>query len=121
MGRKKVLVVDDNEQILELMKEYVGMLEMDAITASDGEEGLRLAKKEKPDAILLDIMMPKMAGDEMAARLMEDPDTADIPVAFLTGLADAGDTAKTTPGGYRMISKELSQRELQEQLREFLA
>ena len=121
MDRKRILVVDDNESILLLMKEYLEGMDMKAILASDAEEGLRIAREDKPDAILLDIMMPDMSGGEMAAELKKDPETADIRIVFLTGLAAREDTSRRPPGDYRILSKYLSPKEMQEKLREFLS
>ena len=81
-----VLIVDDEEDIRELARislERVGGLHV--IAASSGEQGLELAKSEQPDAILLDAMMPGMDGPATLERLKADPDTAAIPVVFLTG------------------------------------
>ena len=62
----------------------------EALTAESGEEGLRMAQRQAPDLILLDIMMPKMKGRDVCTRLKTHPKTKKIPVIFLTalGLAD---------------------------------
>jgi CheY-like chemotaxis protein len=81
-----VLIVDDEEDIRELARislERVGGLQV--IAASSGEQGLELAAAEQPDAILLDAMMPGIDGPATLERLKADPNTAGIPVVFLTG------------------------------------
>lgn len=81
-----VLIVDDEEDIRELARislERVGGLQV--IAAGSGEQALELARSERPDAILLDAMMPGMDGPATLERLKADPDTAAIPVVFLTG------------------------------------
>ena len=87
---KRILLVDDTEDILLVVSRRLQSWGYEALTASSGEEGLRLAEEHVPDLILLDIMMPKMKGRDVCARLKADPKTAKIPVIFLTalGLAD---------------------------------
>lgn len=121
MSAKKVLVVDDERRNLELMEGYLGELGIEAVLAEGGKQGLRLAKSVKPDAILLDLMMPDMPGEDVAAALREDPETSDISVIFLTALADAEDTGKSLQGDYKVLSKQLLGDKLLEKLREFLS
>lgn len=121
MSAKKVLVVDDERRNLELMEGYLGELGIKAILAEGGKQGLSLAKSVKPDAILLDLMMPDMPGEDVAAALREDPETSYIPIIFLTALASAGDTGKSLQGDYKVLSKQLSGDELLKKLEEFLS
>ena len=87
---KRILLVDDTEDILLVVSRRLTSWGYEALTASSGEDGLKLAEEHLPDLILLDIMMPKMKGRDVCARLKADPKTAKIPVIFLTalGLAD---------------------------------
>ena len=64
---------------------------MDVIEAANGDEGLELARREQPDLVLLDVMMPGRDGWTVARNLAEDPSTRDIPVVFLTARADSAD------------------------------
>jgi DNA-binding response OmpR family regulator len=84
MSRGKVLVVDDEEYIQHILNFSFGAEGYDVVTAADGEEGIKKAKAEKPDIIVLDIMMPKMDGYEACKRLKTDPNTKGIPVILLT-------------------------------------
>jgi len=84
MSRGKVLVVDDEEYIQHILNFSFGAEGYDVVTAADGEECIRKAKSEKPDIIVLDIMMPKMDGYEACKRLKTDPSTKGIPVILLT-------------------------------------
>jgi len=84
MSRGKVLVVDDEEYIQHILNFSFGAEGYDVVTAADGEEGIKKAKSEKPDIIVLDIMMPKMDGYEACKRLKTDPNTKSIPVILLT-------------------------------------
>ena len=79
-----VLLIDDEvngRKIAKLLLERAGYR---ALTAANGEEGILLAKVERPDVILLDVMMPKMNGYDALRRLKDDPDTARTPVIMLT-------------------------------------
>lgn len=82
----KVLVVEDNETnvsiLLELLKEY------DLMVARDGATAMELIEHERPDVVLLDIVMPGMDGYEVCTRLKADPAVADIPILFITGQTD---------------------------------
>lgn len=84
MAKKKIVVVDDEQNILDL----VGMiLEAEGFMVSkalNGTEGIKMAQKEHPDLVLLDIMMPEMDGWVVYRKLKEDIKTKDIPVAMLT-------------------------------------
>ena len=81
-----ILIVDDTPVILKMLKRQLEHWGYQALTAASGEEGLRLAEQARPDLILLDILMPKMKGREVCARLKANPKTRDIPVVFLTAL-----------------------------------
>ncbi|PIS47723.1 MAG: two-component system response regulator [Elusimicrobia bacterium CG08_land_8_20_14_0_20_51_18] len=84
MDKKKlVLVVDDNPTFLELAKMSLEA-DYDIITALDGKEGIDAAKLQKPDIILMDVMMPNVSGIEMLRILLADEDTKNIPVIVCT-------------------------------------
>jgi DNA-binding response OmpR family regulator len=89
-AKKRILVVDDTKDSLLVVSRRLQSWGYDALTADSGEEGLRVAQEQLPDLVLLDIMMPKMKGRDVCARLKADPKTQHIPVIFLTalGLAD---------------------------------
>ena len=89
-GKKRILVVDDTKDVLQVVSRRLQSWGYEAITADSGEEGLRIAEEQVPDLILLDIMMPKLKGRDVCARLKANPKTQKIPVIFLTalGLAD---------------------------------
>lgn len=86
MGRYRMLVVDDNQSIRMLLKSIFSD-EYDVMEASDGEEGIRLAKKEQPDIILSDVQMPAMDGITMTSRIKSDQQTRHIPVILITAHA----------------------------------
>ncbi len=120
MRARKVLVVDDEKRNLELVKGYLDELGIEAVLAEGGKQGLHLAKSVKPDAILLDLMMPDMPGEKVAEALGEDPETSGISIIFLTSLATAEDTRKDPRGNYKFLSKWLIGEEFPKKLEEFL-
>ncbi len=99
MSRGKVLVVDDEEYIQHILNFSFGAEGYDVVTAADGEEGIKKAKSEKPDIIVLDIMMPKMDGYEACRRLKTDPSTKNIPVILLTAKGREVDRKLGTQAG----------------------
>ena len=90
LKKKRILIVDDTKDILQVVARRLQSWGYEALTAESGEEGLKMAQEQLPDLVLLDIMMPKMKGRDVCARLKADPHTQHIPVIFLTalGLAD---------------------------------
>ncbi len=91
MAQYKVLVVDDEVDIVESIKFRLEIEDINCITANDGEEGLATAKKEMPDLILLDVMMPKMNGYKVARMLKFDTAFKDIPIIMLTARSQEKD------------------------------
>ena len=89
-GPQTVLVIDDMSVILKMLKKQLEHWGYRALTASSGEEGLKLAEAEQPDLVILDVIMPKMKGWEVCARLKQSERTRHAPIMFLTslGLAD---------------------------------
>ncbi|MDD5225594.1 MAG: response regulator [Candidatus Omnitrophica bacterium] len=81
---KKILVIDDEPQILLMVSARLKANGYDVFTAFSGEQGLKRAKKEIPDLILLDHVMPEMDGDEVLKRLKKDAVTKSIPVVMFT-------------------------------------
>ena len=83
--KKTILVVDDEIDIVELIKEYLQHQNYNVITATDGDSALKLALTHKPDLITLDIMMGNKDGYETCLLLRENETTSAIPVIILTG------------------------------------
>jgi CheY-like chemotaxis protein len=86
-----VLVIDDEQAIRTVCRVNLAASGIDVVEAGDGQRGLEAARREQPDLILLDVMMPGVDGWDVARRLAEDPRTRQIPVVFLTARADAAD------------------------------
>ena len=83
MKRKKILIVDDAETVL-LMERMILNREYDLVTARDGREAVAKASAERPDLILMDIVMPEMNGFEACRKIREQENTSDIPVILVT-------------------------------------
>jgi two-component system cell cycle response regulator len=109
----RILVVDDNEQNLELLVEYLDALDCTIDTAVDGIEALEKVEKTQPDLILLDIMMPRMSGFEVCRKLKSDPQTRDIPIIMVTALNELGDIERGVESGTDdFISKPVNRLEM---------
>ena len=101
--KKKVLLVDDEEEVLYFLGNFLGRQGYDVTTTSKGKEAAQLAKKLKPDVIVLDVVIPDMSGGDVAAVLEEDPQTKDIPIIFLTGIMTKEEEAQIKTTGNRYI------------------
>ena len=85
--KKKILLVDDTQDIVTVMKFLLEKNGFEVITAYDGLEGLQKTKEQKPDVVILDVKMPKMSGEEMACELAQNQETAHIPVIYLSNIS----------------------------------
>lgn len=92
-GQPLLLVVDDEPTNLQVLR-HVLQDDYRLLFAKDGQRALELAEKERPDLILLDVMMPGMTGHEVCQALKADPNLAAIPVIFVTALGDVDDEAR---------------------------
>jgi DNA-binding response OmpR family regulator len=95
----KILVVDDEPDVLLIVKTGMQAEGYDVVTATNGQDALTVVKDEKPDAIILDVMMPIMDGFETLAHLKEDDTTCTIPVIMLTGLSERAKIQKALVSG----------------------
>jgi len=91
---KKILFIEDESSLQKALGDILRENNYEVISALDGEIGLRLAKSEKPDLILLDIILPKMNGIEVLKALKENPETKNISVVILTNLENMEDINK---------------------------
>lgn len=85
---KKILIVEDNKQSSDILKEVLEHEGYNVMIANDGINGLRYAKKEIPDLILLDLLLPKFSGFDICLKLMEDDKTRRIPIIIISTLAE---------------------------------
>ncbi len=84
--QRKVLVIDDSPMLLNFVKDILNEAHYRAAAADNGSEGLVAAKAEQPDLILLDYVLPDMKGNEVVRRLSEDPDTASLPIVYMSAI-----------------------------------
>jgi DNA-binding response OmpR family regulator len=94
MAPATVLVVDDDPVILKLLEVNFEMEGFSVVRAADGAEGLERAREVLPDIVVLDVMMPRMTGYEVAKALREDENTAHIPIIFVTARAQSSDVER---------------------------
>ena len=89
---KKILIVEDEQDILQLVKHYLEKEGFRIIAAMSGLEALKKVKEDKPDLVVLDLMLPEMDGLEICKRLRSTPETAMLPIIILTAKAEESDT-----------------------------
>lgn len=97
--KKKILIIEDNEQNLYLLTFIVEKHGYEVSAARDGKEGIEIAQRVKPDLILLDIQLPVMDGYTVARELRKNQDMANIPIVAVTSFAMIGDREKAMEAG----------------------
>ncbi len=119
---KVILIVEDDPKSLTLTRDLLQISGYIAIEATDGEHGVELAKAEKPDLILMDIMMPKMDGLQATRILKAAVTTRNIPILALTSYAMAGDKERILQAGCDgYITKPIDIKELLKIVAEYLS
>ena len=109
----RVLIIDDEAPIRLLCRVNLEAEGMEVIEASDGENGIEIASSEQPDVILLDVMMPRLDGWDVAQSLVGDKLTKEIPIALLTARAEVRDRARGLDiGGVEYVTKPFNPLEL---------
>jgi DNA-binding response OmpR family regulator len=109
----RVLVIDDEEPIRLLCRVNLEAAGMEVLEAEDGPAGLSVARTERPDVILLDVMMPGMDGWQVLEQLLDDEQTKDVPIVFLTARAELRDQARGLEmGGVDYVTKPFNPLEL---------
>ena len=88
---EKILFIEDESALQETFGEVLKQEGYEVVKAMDGEAGLEMAKTQKPDLILLDLILPKLHGFEVLKKLKGDPETKEIPIIVLTNLKDMKD------------------------------
>ena len=114
---EKILVVDDDEDVLLFISILLQQSGFEVIKARAAQDGLKLAQEQKPDLVLLDIMMPGMDGWEVSRRLREK---SDVPIVFVTAKASAEDRMKGMEMGDDYVVKPFDAHELVARIREQL-
>jgi CheY-like chemotaxis protein len=116
-----VLVIDDERAIRLLCRVNLAASGMEVLEAADGREGIELARRERPDLVLLDVMMPEVDGWEMLRRVQERHGAGSIPVVMFSGHVE-GDAAReaTERGARAFVGKPFDLRTLIEQTKQIL-
>ena len=117
--KKKVVIVDDDVKNLMLEKDILEVAGFEVFEAENATVGIAIARKEKPDIIIMDVRLPDMRGTEAARILRQDKETSDIPIVFVTASVMAGgmeEIRNITNSGFigkpintRTFAKEISQ------------
>ncbi len=119
--RKKILLVDDSSTVLLFEKMVLSREPYDLLVARDGQEGLEKAIAERPDLILMDVMMSRMDGVEACGRLRAHGDTARIPIILVTTRGESEFAARGQAAGCSAyLTKPISAAELLGKVRDFL-
>lgn len=123
-AKTRITMIDDEETLCHLVQlnlESTGRFEV--TTATDPRDGIRLAQSERPDLIILDLMMPHMEGSVVAEKLLECQQTKNIPILFLTVLADKNISGAYMEGSHsrKMVAKPVTTAELVRRIDEMLA
>ena len=118
---KTVMIVEDNELNMKLFHDLLEAHGYQTLQARAGVEGVDLARKHKPDLILMDIQLPEVSGLEVTQWIKDDPDLRHIPVIAITAFAMKGDEEKIRQGGCEAyLSKPISVVKFLETVRNFL-
>lgn len=118
---QKILIVEDNPLHMKLMEMTLRDKNYTLVKATDGEEALDMAVRERPDLILMDIRLPKMNGFEVTRKLRKNPAFSHTPIIALTAHAMAGDRESVIKSGYdTYLSKPVDTRQLTAVIAEML-
>jgi len=119
---RRILVVDDDPRLLHVVSMYLSIEGYDVDTAPNGEEGLQHLEAQRPDLVILDVMMPGIDGLEACRRIKSNPETRQIPVVLFTALSRTDDVESgRAAGANRFINKPFSLIGLGAVIRSFLS
>lgn len=119
---KKICIVEDEPALLEMYKLKFSSEGYQVVTASNGEEGLKTIKKEKPDLVLLDLVMPRMDGYQVLAELRKDPDTVKTVVYIFSNLGQSSEVERGIAEGANgyFVKSNLTPSQLAEEVKKIL-
>jgi two-component system alkaline phosphatase synthesis response regulator PhoP len=116
----RILVVDDERDVVELLKFLLEKDGYQVTTAFNGKEGLAAATAQKPDLVLLDVMMPEMDGYTVQTQLLDNPDTRNIPIIILTAKGQLRDVFAMSANVKAYIEKPFDPKTLRAKIQESL-
>ena len=120
-NRKSILVVDDDEGLIKMIQKILLPKGYSVLAAQTGEKGMQVAKLQKPDLIILDVILPGIKGRDVCLRLKEDEETKNIPVIFLTAKDSPDDIkAELAAGGLTHLTKPVHARTLIAEIKKVL-
>ncbi|PWC33284.1 response regulator [Azospirillum sp. TSO35-2] len=118
---KTVLIVEDNELNMKLFHDLLEAHGYDTLQTRDGMEAMQIARRHRPDLILMDIQLPEVSGLEVTRWIKDDPDLKSIPVVAVTAFAMKGDEEKIRQGGCEdYVAKPISVVKFLETVKKFL-
>lgn len=118
---KSILVIDDDEMLLKMIRPVLISNGCSVLTASTGEDGLQIARSQKPDLVIMDVLLPKMKGREVCRLLKQEEATKAIPVVFLTAKDSAEDIkAEMEAGAAAHLTKPLNPKQLMTTIHQIL-
>ena len=121
-AQKKILIVDDEKALVSLVALHMQTAGYEVLTANDGWSAIDVCKRDKPDLVILDLMLPKLNGWEVCRRLREDEATKDIMVVMLSARSDDNDKLRGFDvGADDYMTKPFSPRELVARVKRILA
>jgi two-component system, cell cycle response regulator DivK len=121
MKDRTVLHIEDNEYNRKIVRQLLSRTSFRLLEAVDGEEGLKVAQRELPDLILMDVQLPKLSGLDATRLLRADPHTANIPLVVVTSFALSGDDRRAMDAGASAyLAKPYSPRDLMALINRFL-
>lgn len=122
--KKRILLIDDEEDYCFFMSRNLEATgEFSVMIANEGKEGINIARREHPDLILLDIILPGISGTDVASVLLNDPQTKRIPIIFLTAVVtqkELGVKAIKEIGGNNFIAKTAQTHEVAQAIKQLL-
>ena len=121
-AKQTVLVVDDERHIVKILQFNLAKNGYNVLCAFDGEEALDVLSRQRPDLVILDVMMPKMNGYQVCEAIKGDPETTDLPVILLTAKGQEIDRESgLAKGADRYVTKPFSPRNIIQTVKELLA
>ena len=119
---KKILIAEDDEFLIKAYKAKFEDAGFELLMAADGEEALNLIRSEKPNIVLLDIMMPKNSGFEVLEQVRQDPGMKDLPIIITSNLGQEGDIDKGMEKGATdyMVKTSFTMDEMMEKINKYL-
>jgi two-component system, cell cycle response regulator DivK len=118
MSQKKILLVEDNEFNRKIVRDLLARQPYDLLEAHDGEAGVAVARRDKPDVIVMDVQLPKLSGLDATRAIRAAPETAKIPIIVVTSFALSGDDKKAMDAGASAyLAKPYSPRQLLDTIR----